>query len=188
MRRIATALSRHGAVPDRSGSCSSVIATPLVAIFVGPIIPPGNGTAQAHAAGLRQHRAVGDHDAGASSSSSFLVYVLVVFRSRDAAELARRPADARRRAHPDAWIVVTTRHVLFLAGFGTLRAAPDGAGGGQGPNAAFRTRRATKALDVQVIAQQWEFTYRYPTYGGVEMPHLVLPATRSIGCTSPRST
>jgi len=29
---------------------------------------------------------------------------------------------------------------------------------------------------VQVIAQQWEFTYRYPTYGGVEVPHLVLPA------------
>ncbi len=31
-------------------------------------------------------------------------------------------------------------------------------------------------MDVQVIAQQWEFTYRYPTYGGVETPHLVLPA------------
>ena len=31
-------------------------------------------------------------------------------------------------------------------------------------------------MDVQVIAQQWEFTYRYPTYGGVEVPHLVLPA------------
>jgi cytochrome c oxidase subunit 2 len=27
-----------------------------------------------------------------------------------------------------------------------------------------------------VIAQQWEFTFRYPTYGGVEVPHLVLPA------------
>ena len=31
-------------------------------------------------------------------------------------------------------------------------------------------------MDVQVIAQQWEFTYRYPDYGGVEVPHLVLPA------------
>ena len=30
-------------------------------------------------------------------------------------------------------------------------------------------------LPVQVIAQQWAFTYRYPTYGGVETPHLVLP-------------
>ena len=30
-------------------------------------------------------------------------------------------------------------------------------------------------LPVQVIGQQWEFTYRYPTYGGVETAELVLP-------------
>jgi cytochrome c oxidase subunit 2 len=35
-------------------------------------------------------------------------------------------------------------------------------------------------MDVQVIAQQWEFTYRYPSYGGVEVPHLVLPANTLI--------
>ena len=35
-------------------------------------------------------------------------------------------------------------------------------------------------MDVQVIGQQWEFTYRYPTYGGVETPHLVLPANTLI--------
>jgi cytochrome c oxidase subunit 2 len=28
---------------------------------------------------------------------------------------------------------------------------------------------------VQVIAQQWEFTYRYPAYGGVETQQLELP-------------
>jgi cytochrome c oxidase subunit 2 len=28
---------------------------------------------------------------------------------------------------------------------------------------------------VQVIAQQWKFTYRYPTYGGMETTQLVLP-------------
>ena len=26
-----------------------------------------------------------------------------------------------------------------------------------------------------MIAQEWEFTYRYPSYGGIETPHLVLP-------------
>jgi cytochrome c oxidase subunit II len=31
-----------------------------------------------------------------------------------------------------------------------------------------------------VIAQQWEFTYRYPTYGGVETAQLVLPVGRQI--------
>jgi cytochrome c oxidase subunit 2 len=35
-------------------------------------------------------------------------------------------------------------------------------------------------LPVQVIAQQWLFTYRYPTYGGVETPHLVLPVNETI--------
>ena len=29
---------------------------------------------------------------------------------------------------------------------------------------------------MQVIGQQWEFTYRYPTFGGIETPQLVLPA------------
>ncbi|MGZ4335064.1 MAG: hypothetical protein ACXVRJ_12460, partial [Gaiellaceae bacterium] len=28
----------------------------------------------------------------------------------------------------------------------------------------------------QVIAQQWEFTYRYPAYGGLETSQLVIPA------------
>ena len=33
---------------------------------------------------------------------------------------------------------------------------------------------------MQVIAQQWAFTYRYPTYGGVETTHLVLPVEQTI--------
>jgi cytochrome c oxidase subunit 2 len=35
-------------------------------------------------------------------------------------------------------------------------------------------------LPVQVIAQQWLFTYRYPTYGGVETTHLVIPDNEEI--------
>jgi len=31
-----------------------------------------------------------------------------------------------------------------------------------------------------VIGQQWQFTYRYPSYGGVETSQLVLPADRLI--------
>ncbi len=31
-----------------------------------------------------------------------------------------------------------------------------------------------------MIAQQWQFTYRYPTYDGVETSHLVLPADKQI--------
>jgi cytochrome c oxidase subunit 2 len=77
-------------------------------------------------------------------------------------------------------MVATGLTVLFLAGFGSYELVQSGAGGGQGPNAAFTPSGASKAMDVQVIAQQWEFTYRYPTYGGVEVPHLVLPANTLI--------
>src|SRR6202051_1286810 len=35
-------------------------------------------------------------------------------------------------------------------------------------------------LEVQVIAQQWWFTYRYPSYGGIETAQLVLPVNQKI--------
>jgi len=66
--------------------------------------------------------------------------------------------------------------VLFLAGFGTYELLRSGSGGGQGPTAAFLPPGHSKAMDVQVIGQQWEWTFRYPTYRGIETPHLVLPA------------
>ena len=70
--------------------------------------------------------------------------------------------------------------VLFLAGYGTVRLLADGAGGGQGPNPIASPAGAKNALQVQVIAQQWKFTYRWPGYGGVETPVLDLPANRTI--------
>jgi len=66
-------------------------------------------------------------------------------------------------------------------GYGSYRLLQDGSGGGQGPNPIAVP--AGKALQVQVIAQQWQFTYRYPAYGGVETPHLELPITNSSSCT-----
>ena len=35
-------------------------------------------------------------------------------------------------------------------------------------------------LPVQVIAQQWEFTYRYPTFGGFETRQLMIPNDTTI--------
>ena len=71
---------------------------------------------------------------------------------------------------------MTTVIVLSLAAFGSYALAQDGAGSGQGPSAAFVPAGAATAMNVQVIGQQWAFTYRYPSYGGIETPHLVLPA------------
>jgi cytochrome c oxidase subunit 2 len=157
----------------------SVIATPLVAIFVGPLFPPGNGSAQAHEQVFDNTWLVAIMTPPAVFVLVFLVYALVSFRTRSTALVDGPPirGDARIQL---LWMATTGVLVLFLAGFGSYELVQSGSGGGQGPNAAFTPANASKAMDVQVIAQQWEFTYRYPSYGGVEVPHLVLPANTLI--------
>src|SRR5207302_2845570 len=77
------------------------------------------------------------------------------------------------------WLVVSSLLVLVLATYGTVRLFADyGAGSGSGPSPLTVPKGAK--LPVQVIAQEWTFTYRYPTYGGVETPHLVLPEGRTV--------
>jgi cytochrome c oxidase subunit II len=63
-----------------------------------------------------------------------------------------------------------------------VRMFADGAGGGQGPNPIAKPDPPANAkpLQVQVIGQQWEWTYRFPDYGGVETAHLELPANRTV--------
>ena len=78
------------------------------------------------------------------------------------------------------WIVITSAMVLFLAGFGTYELLQDGAGGGQGPNPIALPANHENAFQVQVIGQQWQFTYRYPSLGGLESNQLVLPANTVI--------
>jgi cytochrome c oxidase subunit 2 len=152
----------------------SAIATPLVAIFLGPVIPPGNGSVEASGQ-------VFDNTVLVSVSTPvcvfvvlFLGYVFANFRNRSGAIVDGPPIRGDSRIQL-IWIIVTTVTVVCLAGFGTYELLQTGSGGGQGPSAAFLPAGHSKALDVQVIAQQWEFTYRFPTYGGVEVPHLVLP-------------
>ena len=73
----------------------------------------------------------------------------------------------------------TTIAVLFLAIFGTTELlANNGAGSGSGPNPVAKPSGVV--MPVQVIGQQWAFTYRYPTYGGVETAQLVLPVGEQI--------
>jgi cytochrome c oxidase subunit II len=153
----------------------SAIATPLVAIFLGPAIPPGDASAQATQQVFDNTWLVSIATPVCIFVLLFLGYAFVSFRSRTARLVDGPPVrgDGRIQA---IWMVVTTTTVLFLAAFGTYELLQSGSGGGQGPTAAFQPAGYKKALDVQVIGQQWAFTYRYPTYGGVEVPHLVLPA------------
>jgi cytochrome c oxidase subunit II len=151
----------------------SIVATPLVAFVLGPHLPPGNGSTQAS-------EQVFDNTWMTAIVTPIICLLLVFFaytlsqHRHTGGALVDGPA---LRDDPQVrvwWLVVTSVTVLFLAAFGSYELLQNGAGGGQGPNPiAVPTG---KKLPVQVIAQQWEFTYRYPTYGGLETPTLVLPA------------
>jgi cytochrome c oxidase subunit II len=157
---------------------ATLIATPLVIVLLGPILPPGNGSEQASGK-------VTDNTVLLAMATPvlllvliYLIYAVIVFRQQPDAVL-EGPAlrgDARLQT---SWIVVTSVLVLSLAVYGTVRLETGyGAGSGSGP--APLTVPSGPKLPVQVIAQQWKFTYRYPTYGGVETPHLVLPVNQMV--------
>jgi cytochrome c oxidase subunit II len=154
---------------------TSVVVTPLVAIFVGPHLPPGNASAESSQQVFDNTWLLAIMTPPAIFVVLLLGWALVSFRSRSEAVVDGPPIRGDGRIQT-VWMVVTSAIVLFLAGFGSYELAQSGSGGGQGPSAAFQPVGYTHAMDVQVIAQQWEFTYRYPTEGGVEVPHLVLPA------------
>jgi len=157
----------------------TAILLPIVVFVVGPNMPPGKTTPVA--AGQ-----VRDNTVLLVVMTPFTVFILVflgyalaVFRAGKGDGLVDgAPLRGHFRAQL-AWLVSTTVAVLFLAIFGTAELLADnGAGGGGGPNPVAKP--SGPLFPVQVIGQQWEFTYRYPTYGGVETAQLVIPVDRPI--------
>ncbi len=153
---------------------ASVILTPIVAIFLGPAIPPGNASDQSSGQVLDNTVLVSVLTPVALFVLLFVGFALVHFRARGAE--TDGPPDRGNNRIQVVWAVVTTTVVLSLATFGSYELVKDGAGGGQGPSAAFVPANQATAMNVQVIGQQWDFTYRYPSFGGVETARLVLPA------------
>jgi cytochrome c oxidase subunit 2 len=159
---------------------TSIVATLLVVLLLAPILPPGNGSVEASGQVVDNTVLLGISTPVAMAVLVYFIYALIAFRERDQSAVADGPpirGDARIQTW---WLVVTTGIVLFLAGYGTIRLLADGAGGGQGPNPISAPAGAKNALQVQVIGQQWRFTYRWPSYGGVETATLELPANRMI--------
>jgi cytochrome c oxidase subunit II len=73
------------------------------------------------------------------------------------------------------WITATAVIVLGLFVFGTVQLiVPAGAGAGEGPSPIWKPH-VNQMLQVQVIGQQWAFTYRFPQFGGIETTQLKLP-------------
>ncbi len=162
----------------------SIPATLIVVLVLAPGMPPGNGTVQASGQVVDNTVLLGISTPIALMVLVVFGYVLVVFRERNPSVVTDGPA---LRGHPVIqlwWIVITLVIVLFLAAYGSVRTLQDGAGGGQGPNpiSPITPTAATggKVLPVQVIAQQWQFNYRFPTYGGVQTSSIEIPANTVI--------
>lgn len=159
----------------------SAILDPLFYFLAGPHIPPGTMTDTAQGAQFDFNVLFVMALPVLLAVWIYLIYAFIMWRaSRGGPEPVGGEAARGHLGIQVGWILVTTVIVLFLAGFGTYELVqPGGAGGGQGPDPIW-TPTSNTVLPVQVIAQQWKFTYRYPTYGGFETDELVLPADTTI--------
>ncbi|HEY1455908.1 MAG TPA: cytochrome c oxidase subunit II [Candidatus Dormibacteraeota bacterium] len=114
----------------------------------------------------------------------YVLYAAFAFR-QPAGVLQDGPLSLGNARIQIAWVVVTAIVVFILAGFGIAELASSSSAtdfntpayqvGTSGSN--FTAQRN---LNVQVIAQQWYFTYRYADYGGIETLHLVLPVDSNV--------
>ncbi|MGH9303306.1 MAG: hypothetical protein ACRDZ5_02715 [Acidimicrobiales bacterium] len=112
----------------------------------------------------------------------FLVYSSIVWKApkdEEPGSVDGPPLRTNLRIQT-GFIGLTTLVVLGAFVFGTVMLImPAGAGGGEGP-APIWNPPEKHLLVVQVIGQQWQWTYRYPGYGGFESNKLVLPARTTI--------
>ncbi|HVA53536.1 MAG TPA: cytochrome c oxidase subunit II [Acidimicrobiales bacterium] len=179
----------------------SVVGDLLYWFLVGPHVPPGRMTETASANQEDFNILFLVAWPVLIGIWEYMLYAVVNWRSKKAGvpESVGGPRAAENRKAETSWIVITTVAVLLLAAFGTVEVIVDhGSGGGEGPNPIWNPSGAVKAdaaalagtatwspnssqvLPVQVIAQQWKFTYRYPTFGGFESAYLILPVNTEI--------
>jgi len=160
----------------------AVPATLLVVLLLAPNMPPGDHTVQAGHQMDDTTILLGLSTPIAIIVLTWFIYSIIVFRERDHSSVLEGPADRGAANYQIAWIATTATIVLFLAVFGSVSMLQDGSGGGQGPSPIAKPDppAGQAPLQIQVIAQQWQFTYRFPSYRGVETQHLELPANRLI--------
>ena len=119
----------------------------------------------------------------------YFIYSIVVWRARPGDDTDGEPIYGNTKVQA-TWIIGTTVIVLWLFVFGTIElVVPAGAGGGEGPSPIWKLAGTTSStwtpntnttLQVQVIGQQWTWTYRYPQFGGMESSELMLPVNTPV--------
>jgi len=178
----------------------SVVLDVLFWIFVGPHVPPGRMTETAQNNQLTFNVLLMGALPVLVGVWLYLGYAILVWGDkRNTVESVGGPEASSNRKTQVMWITITSILVVILAGYGTWAViAEHGSGGGEGPNPVWSPSGGLKAetaalagtatwspgsknvLPVQVIGQQWKFTYRYPTFGGFESSQLILPVDTEI--------
>ena len=161
----------------------SVAADLLLGFVLAPHLPPGTMSSAAH----DEQDAINTMVLLSAPVVAFVLiyfgYALIVWRHREGDDEDGPPLHGHARIQT-AWIAGTSVIVLALAVFGTVELIDShGAGAGEGPapiwnppgHVSLASWSPGAPLVVQVIAQQWRFTYRYPQFGGFETYQLVLP-------------
>jgi cytochrome c oxidase subunit II len=109
----------------------------------------------------------------------YFAYALIVWRRRPGDDEDGPPLHGNTKVQA-TWITATAVIVLGLFVFGTVQLiVPAGAGAGEGPSPIWNPTSANR-LQVQVIGNQWAFTYRFPQYGGFETTQLLLPLGQQV--------
>jgi cytochrome c oxidase subunit II len=156
------------------------LAADLIIWFVwGPHMPPGDLSNTA----ASQQNDINVMAIMAAPVVAFVLvyagYALVVWRHREGDDEDGPPIHGNTRIAA-TWISLTSAIVLGLFVFGTVElVVPAGAGAGEGNTPIWRPGGGPP-LQVQVIGQQWRWTYRYPQFGGFETTSLVLPVGESV--------
>jgi cytochrome c oxidase subunit 2 len=158
---------------------ASAICCPLVYLVWGPHMPPG---AMSTSAANQQF----DNAVLGTIATPVILGVLIYFgyaltfwRAKDGDETDGPPIHGNTRIQL-TWISVTTAIVLALAVFGTVELwTVQGAGAGEGPQPIWKPN-SSNILQVQVIGQQWAWTYRYPQFGGFETTQLEIPVGQAV--------
>lgn len=154
---------------------ASIVGDLIWFFLVGSHVPPGDMTSSAAGAQFDMNVLMLVCIPVAFAVWIYGFYACVVWRASKNKEIYRASAARTNLKIQAIWISTVTLTVVGAFAFGTYElVVPAGAGGGEGPNPIW-TPTSKHILPIQVIGQQWKWTYRYPTFGGMETNTLVVP-------------
>jgi cytochrome c oxidase subunit II len=170
---------RHGARLLTLWLLLSAIACPAYWVLAGPHIPPGDMSSSAANQQFDFNVLAVIAIPVVLGVLLYFGYALTFWRAEPGDEEDGPPIHGNTKIQV-TWVSVTAAIVLALAVFGTTQlVTQQGAGAGQGPQPIWKPN-SPGLLQVQVIGQQWVWTFRYPQFGGFETTDLVLPQNQPV--------